>query len=129
MLARMRKWRNDFAPSNNSNSESWYDLIDDWELIEASFTQQYGIRLSVTDIDWYEFQTKLQLLNEKTPLGQMVSIRAEDDPEILKHFTKEQKKVRSDYRIKKTQTISKADYDAAMAGLKEAFKSMAKKKK
>ena len=129
MLVHMKRWRSDFVKSNSNNDESWYDLIEDWELIEASFTQQYGIRLSRDDMDWYEFQTKLQLLNEKTPLGQVVSIRSENDPEIIKNFTKEQKQIRSEYRNKSAKNISKEDYNAAMQGFKDMFKAMSKKKK
>ena len=127
MLAHTRKWRNDFAKSNN-NGESWYDLIEDWELIEASFTQQYGIRLSRDELDWYEFQTKLQLLNDKTPLGQIVSIRSENDPEMLKHFTNDQKRIRNEYRRKNAKNVTKDEYQQAMAGFKEMFKAMAKHK-
>ena len=127
MLAHTRRWRPDFNQS--SSSESWYDLIEDWELIEASFTQQYGIRLSRDDMSWWEFQSKLQLLNEKTPLGQIGSIRAEDDSETLKHFTNEQKRIRSEYRNKKAKNINKKDYDEAMKGFKEMFIAMANNKR
>ena len=82
-------------------------------------------------MDWYEFQTKLQLLNAETPLGQVVSIRAEDDPETLKRFTKEQKRIRSEYRNKAAKKIDKNsdDYKMAMQGFKDMFKAMAKTNK
>lgn len=130
MHVHMRKWRLDFSAQSSNENESWYDLIEDWELIEASFTQQYGIRLSRDDMDWWEFQTKLQLLNDKTPLGQVVAIRAENDPEILKNFTKEQRQIRSDYRNKRAKKISKDsnDYKEAMQGFKSMFMAMSKKK-
>ncbi len=32
-----------------------------------------------------------------TPLGNVVSIRAEKNPKIIKNFSKEQKKIRSDW--------------------------------
>ena len=35
----------------------------------------------------------------ETPLGRVVSIRAEKDPKIIKNFTKEQKKIRNDWII------------------------------
>jgi hypothetical protein len=124
----MRRWRLDFTQSNSSSNESWYDLIEDWELIEASFTQQYGIRLAIDDLSWYEFQTKLQLLNEKTPLGYVVSIRAENDPEVLKNFNKDQHKIRNEYRRKAAANMSKEEYYNAMQGFKAMFKSMATKK-
>lgn len=82
-------------------------------------------------MDWYEFQTKLQLLNAETPLGQVVSIRAENDPETLKRFTNEQKRIRSEYRNKAAKKIDKNsdDYKMAMQGFKEMFKAMAKNNK
>ena len=124
----MKRWRPDFKQSSSNDGESWYDLIEDWELIEASFTQQYGIRLSRDDLDWWEFQTKLQLLNAETPLGQVVSIRAENDPEKLKSFNKDQRRIRNEYRNKQAKNMSEQTYNDAMAGLKEMFKAMAKKK-
>ena len=123
MHALMRRWRPDFKNSNNKR-ESWYDLIDDWELIEASFTQQYGIRLSRDEMDWWEFQSKLQLLNETTPLGQVVCIRSESDPEILKNFTKDQKRIRNEYLKKNAKNMDKKEYDDAMNAFKEMFKAM-----
>lgn len=36
----------------------------------------------------------------ETPLGNIVSIRSESDPKILKGFTKEQKRIRSEWRNK-----------------------------
>lgn len=128
MPAHTKRWRLDFKNSNNDNDESWYDLIDDWELIDASFTQQYGIRLTRDDMSWYEFQTKLTMLNDKTALGQMVSIRSENDPEMLKHFTAEQKRIRNEYRQRKAKKMTKNDdnYKQAMEGFKQMFKSMAK---
>ena len=39
----MMKWRNDFKTSNDT--ELWYDLEEDWQLIEASIAKQYKIRI------------------------------------------------------------------------------------
>ena len=39
----MRKWKNDFKTSNET--ESWYDMEEDWSLIEASLAKQYGINI------------------------------------------------------------------------------------
>ena len=38
-----------------------------------------------------------------TPLGQIVSIRAEKDPKVIKNFSKDQKKIRSDWLKRKNQ--------------------------
>jgi predicted small secreted protein len=40
-----------------------------------------------------------------TPLGKIVSIRAETDPEIIKKFSKDQKKIHNDWIIKRNQKL------------------------
>lgn len=73
---------------------------------------------------WKEFKILLGGLNPNTPLGRIVQIRAEDDKEILKSYTKEMKKIRNDYRNKKAQNMSKVSYDMAMQNLEFLFKSI-----
>lgn len=73
-------------------------MEEDWELIEASFVTQYGIRLTETEMDWKEFITLLSAIMPETPLGKIVQIRAEEDREILKHFTPEQRSIRDSWR-------------------------------
>lgn len=92
----MRKHLPDF--NSKSDNKSWYDLREDWELVEASIATQYNIRIrSQTDMPWDEFCMLVSGLMPDTPLGQIVSIRAESDPEVLKTFNPEQKKIRSDW--------------------------------
>ena len=43
----------------------------------------------------------------ETPLGRVVSIRAEKDPKIIKNFTKEQKKIRNDWIIRRNKKLMK----------------------
>ena len=60
---------------------------------------QYGIRLRVVDdMSWNEFCTLLIGIMPKTPLGQIVSIRAEEDKDILKNFTDDQHRIRNEWR-------------------------------
>jgi hypothetical protein len=47
---------------------------------------------------WSEFSTLLKGIMPETPLGQVVSIRSEEDKEMLKNFTLEQHKIRNDWR-------------------------------
>lgn len=76
-------------------------MLDDWPLVEASFAQQYGIRLEhEQDMGWTEMFNLMTGLLPETPLGQIVSIRAETDPERLKGFNKDQKEIRSNWRSK-----------------------------
>ncbi len=72
--------------------------MEDFDLIEASFAMQYGIRLRNDDMSWSEFCTLLTGIMNKTPLGEIVSIRCEEDKDILKNFTPEQHKIRNDWR-------------------------------
>lgn len=117
---------NDFKANNSE--DTWYDIIEDYGLIEASFLQQYGIRLrTTTDMSWSEFTTLLAGIDTKTPLGNIVSIRSENNKDILEHFTPEQKRIRREWRSKMTKNMSKQEYDEVMNGLKSMFMGLAKK--
>ena len=109
--------------------EYWYDLLDDYDLIEASFAKQYGIRLrNEQDMTWSEFATLLSGLMPDTPLGQIISIRAEKDKDVIKRFTKEQKRIQSDWKRRQSKNIDKESYDDAMNAFKNMFISMANSK-
>lgn len=120
----MRKWRNDFQ----DNNESYYDLIDDFDLIESSFAQQYGIRLrmEIETMKWGEFSSLLSGLNGDTPLGNIVRIRSEKDPKTLKNFTESEKKIRSKWLNKNAKQVSREDYEQAIASIKNMFLALAK---
>ena len=82
----------------NSDEEAFYDIEEDWSLIEASFLKQYGLRLRYEDdMTWPEFCSLLSGIMEDTPLGRIVSIRAEKDIEKINHFTPEQKRIRNEW--------------------------------
>ena len=76
-------------------------------------------------MSWREFTYYINGLSGDTPLGRIVSIRAENDPERLKEFTKEEKKIRSDYLRKQAVKKSEKDVDKALEGIKQAFIGMA----
>lgn len=107
--------------------EVWFDLYEDWGLIEASFAAQYGIRLRIeNDMSWGEFIALLSGLMGKTPLGQIISIRSENDKEILKNFTSSQHKIRSKWRnrnIKKIVTMNKKEAENQIKAFQEMMKS------
>ena len=80
--------------------EAYYDIFEDWSLIEASFLKQYGIRLrNDDDMSYQEFVSLLSGIMPDTPLGQIVSIRAENDPKKLKTYTKEQMRIWREWRM------------------------------
>lgn len=89
--------------------------------------KQYGVRLSQEpDMPWTEFCGLLSGLMHDTPLGQIVAIRAEEDKEVLKRFTPEQRRIRSEWR-RRVVKIDKDSYRTAMKGLEELFRAMAGK--
>ena len=74
---------------------------------------------------WDEFRTLRIGIAPDTPLGRIVSIRAETDKNILKHFSKEQRRIRNEWmqRSAKQKTPQQAaDFYEAM---KRAFIQMA----
>lgn len=115
----MRCWQSAFANrnSNNGSGDVWYDLYADYPLIEASFLEQYGIRLSEVDMSWREFADLLSCLSADTALGRIVAIRSENDPEVLKNFTKGQKDIRKEWRENHRKELTEAEYNASMQNL------------
>ena len=96
-------------------------------MIEASFAQQYGIRLrKEKEMSWDEFTTLLSGLNPETPLGNIVSIRSETNKDILKHFTPQQKKIRSEWAKRTAKSTDSKQYINDMKMFEQMFRSMAK---
>ena len=118
----MKRRKPDFR--NQSHNEYWYDLIEDYSLIESSFATQYGIRLRYTEMTWSEFCSLLSGIMPETPLGQIVAIRSENDRDRLKHFTPEQRRIRYEWIKKQAENISKEEYSQMMDMFKSVFKSL-----
>lgn len=115
----------DFKKLNNE--EQWYDLREDWSLIEASLAKQYGIRIrSQADMPWTEFCTLVGGLMPDTPLGQIVSIRAEKDPKVIRAFTPDQRTIYRKWRTREAKKrLSDPDkLDKEMAALGKMFAAM-----
>lgn len=112
---------------NNKKTNAYYDIFDDWGLIEASFNAQYGIRLrkDAVAMTWNEFETLLVGIAPDTPLGNIVAIRAEKDPKILKQFNAQQRKIHRNWAKKQAADVDAEDYKAMMDQLQKAFKNMA----
>ncbi len=103
-------------------------MIEDFDLVVASFQTQYGIRLSkqLDTMKWDEFQALLIGMGPDTPLGRIISVRAEDDREVLKYFTAEQNRVRNEWRTRHRKVnTSPKDRDDILEQLKDAFIRMA----
>ena len=79
--------------------------------------EQYGIRLTETEMSWREFSNLLACLSADTALGRIVSIRSENDAEVLKNFTAGQKEVRAEWRNSHRKELSQKEYNASMNSL------------
>ena len=76
-------------------------------------------------MSWDEFRDLLSGLSPDTALGRMVAIRAEEDKEILKQFTPEQRRIRSQGRTR-TATRKRAEDTADfLAQMQNVFRQMA----
>ena len=124
----MKKCTNDFKTTNDVINISYYDLRKDWNLIESSLAKQYGIRIRhQSDMPWTEFVTLVSGLMHDTPLGQMVSIRSEKDPDVIKQFSPEHRKMHREWTTKlaeeqlKNPEKLKLQMDSLSESLKRAF--------
>lgn len=116
-------------PDFNSDDEdnSFYDLREDWDLIESSFAKQYGIRIrSQVDMPWAEFCTLLCGLMPDTPLGSIISIRSETDEEVIRNFNKDQRNIRNEFLNKKAerQLENEEKLNQDMLNLAKMFENM-----
>lgn len=76
------------------------------------------------DMDYIEFCTLLSGIMPETPLGKIISIRAEEDKEVLKHFTTAQHQIRNEWRDFQTKEfVQKMDEEEVMNSIQEMFKN------
>ncbi len=109
-------------------SERWYDLFGDWDLIVASFAEQYGIRIysdTFKSMSWNEFKTLLAGIGPETALGRIVSIRSETDKDVLKEFTPDMKRIRTEWLTRSAKKKSVEERDRFVEQMKQAFIAMA----
>lgn len=121
----MRKWKKRFV--TQQHNEMYYDLFSDWDLIDASITQQYGIRLRYEpDMQWGEFCTLLTGLTTDTPLGHVVDVRSTTDKERIKNMSASDKRIRAEWQSKQAKKpIDEKSYMQSMKALEEAMKVLA----
>lgn len=74
---------------------------------------------------WEEFKQLLAGISPETPLGRIVSIRSETDRKVLKHFTKEQRRIRSEWQRRRVKNVKQEDMQQVLEGFKQMFMSMA----
>lgn len=106
----------------------FYDLFDDFDLIVASLREQYGLGVSSIEfktMKWKEFKALISGISPDTALGRVVEIRAENDKDRLKHFSKDQLKIRYDWRNKRAGKRDEDEVKAFYMSMLEAFKQLA----
>ena len=74
-------------------------------------------------MSWQEFTTLLSGIMPETPLGGIVQIRSEEDPDILKGFTPAQHDIRNRWRSthSATKRMSDAEKQQAVKDLQMIF--------
>lgn len=123
----MRKWKPPFA--ENKSTEMYYDVIEDYPLIEASFAKQYGIRLrKELEMTWDEFCVLLSGIMPETPLGRIVSIRSEKNAKNIHNFTKEEKRIYSNWHNRRAKQRDIASYQHDLLQMEQLFQSMSKER-
>ena len=116
----MRLKKSDFR--SKAYGQSYYDILDDYDIITASFAKQYGIRLShEPNMTWKEFIVLLGGIMHDTPLGNLVSIRSESDKDMLKAFTPAQRAIRAEWQRKQASSGHCGDIDNLQGMLARTF--------
>lgn len=77
------------------------------------------------EMKWAEFRALLIGIGPETPLGRIVSIRSEDDKDVLKYFTAEQKRIRSEWQSRIAGTRSVENTEKFIETMENAFIKMA----
>lgn len=70
---------------------------------------------------WGEFKALLVGMDPKTPLGRIVSIRSEEDPEVLKYFGPNEKKIRNEWKNRKAKEMTQEELNTALEQLQKAI--------
>lgn len=104
-------------------------MFEDFDLIVSSFRTQYGISLYSYDfkkMKWKEFKALLSGIDSETPLGRIVQIRSEEDPNMLEHFSPGQHRIRNDWRLRLSKGKSQKELEQVLSELQQAFLEMSR---
>ncbi len=79
-------------------------------------------------MSYEEFCNLISGIMHDTPLGQIVSIRAEKDSEVIKKFTKEQKRIRNEWLLRKAKKRREnpEEYKKYLIQFQQTMKNMCK---
>ena len=106
------------------SDDPYYDIVEDYDLIVASFSAQYGIRMytkEFKEMKWVEFRALLAGLGADTPLGKIISIRSEEDKDVLETFSDYQRRIRNEWRARKAKEVTEEQLESMLEELKAAF--------
>lgn len=102
-------------------------MFEDWDLIVSSFLSQYGLRIRTKEfesVSWDEFKALIAGLSPETALGRVVAIRSETDKDIIKHYTKDQRRIYDDWRNREMKEMDEKAFEKEMACLEKMFAAM-----
>lgn len=74
---------------------------------------------------WHEFIDLLSGLGPDTPLGRIVSIRLEDDEEVLERFTKDQHRIRREWQNRIASNRTEEETNNFISAMQNALMKMA----
>lgn len=74
---------------------------------------------------WEEFKSYLIGIDPDTPLGRIVAIRSEKDPNVLANFTPEQRRIQSEWHRRMAAKVTEEERDRFLMELLDGFKGMA----
>lgn len=106
------------------SDDPYYDIVEDYDLIVASFSAQYGIRMytkEFKEMKWVEFRALLAGLGADTPLGKIIAIRSEEDKDVLETFSDYQRRIRNEWRVRKAKEVTEEQLESMLEELKAAF--------
>ncbi len=100
-------------------------MFEDWDLIVSSFLSQYGLRIRTKEfetVSWDEFKALIAGLSPETALGRVVAIRSETDKDIIKHYTKDQRRIYDDWRNREMKEMDGETFEKEMAGWRRCLR-------
>ena len=116
------------------NKDPYYDLYDDYDMIDAEFRKVHHITLAeaITDENstWPLFTSQLSGLGENSYFYYVVSIRSEKDPVKISKFKPSERKMWLDWRkkhnpdfMKKYEERIETQRNIKVSGFIEALKA------
>ena len=118
----------DFPSADNPADESWYDPEYDQELIEQSIAKQYHILPSEQgELKYRDWALLVSGLMDDTPLGRVVLVRSESNPDRIKAFGQSERRIRAEwaaYRSLQKSPLPAEESKAQIAALETMIAGM-----